>query len=49
MAMDRKVKRSLRRTRHDRPGHVGEVRILESSRTRGLNIKVSRPPKRLAR
>jgi len=49
MATERKLKRSLKRSRHDRPGHVGEVRILESSRTRGLNIKVSRPPKRLAR
>ena len=49
MSAERKVKRSLKRTRPDRPGHVGEVRILESSRTRGLNIKVSRPPKRLAR
>jgi hypothetical protein len=49
MATERKLKRSLKRARPDRPGHVGEVRILESSRTRGLNIRVSRPPKRLAR
>ena len=49
MAAERKSKRSLKRHRHDRPGHVGEVRILESSRTRGLNIRVSRPSKRSAR
>lgn len=48
MATERKAKRSLKRARPDRPGHVGEVRILESSRTRGLNIRVSRP-KRAAR
>lgn len=43
MATERKAKRSLKRPRPDRPGRVGEVRILESSRTRGLNIKVIRP------
>lgn len=46
MATERKAKRALRRMPHDRPGHVGEVRILESSRTRGLNIRVHRPMKR---
>lgn len=46
MATERKAKRALRRVLHDRPGHVGEVRILESSRTRGLNIRVHRPTKR---
>ncbi|MCR4296069.1 MAG: hypothetical protein NUW21_11080 [Elusimicrobia bacterium] len=48
MATERKAKRSLKRPRPDRPGRVGEVRILESSRTRGLNIRVIRP-KRAAR
>ncbi|MBI2386894.1 MAG: hypothetical protein HYV14_12935 [Elusimicrobia bacterium] len=46
MATERKAKKGLRRAHPDRPGHVGEVRILESSRTRGLNIRVHRPSKR---
>lgn len=48
MATERKAKKALKRERPDRPGRVGEIRILESSRTRGLNIKVLRP-KRAAR
>ncbi|MDD5303189.1 MAG: hypothetical protein PHS14_08770 [Elusimicrobia bacterium] len=38
-----------KRARPERPGHVGEVRILQSSRTRGQDIRVSHPWRRAAR
>lgn len=42
MATGRKAKRSKRPPHPERPGHVGGVRILQSSRTRGQDIRVPR-------
>lgn len=46
MATSKKTKRSVKRPRPDRPGHVGDVRILQSSRTRGQDIRVGRHSRR---
>lgn len=44
----KKPKRGPRRERQARPGRSEIPRILESSRTRGQDIRVTRPPKRPA-
>ncbi len=45
---EKKPKRAVKRARTARPGEGEMPRILESSRTRGLDIRVSRPWKRTA-
>lgn len=42
----KKAKRVEKRYRQARPGRGDAPRILESSRTRGQDIRVARPPKR---
>jgi hypothetical protein len=44
----KKAKRVEKRERPGRPGRDDLPRVLESSRTRGQDIRVTRPPRRSA-
>ena len=45
----KKTKRAAKRHRAERPGHVGDVRILQSTRTRGQDIRVDHTWRRAVR